>query len=131
MKDALMEDGKEPTHPQGVRRNLSNLGQSWEHPNLFSQVLDVPTSAIAGMVRGDSPVTSQAAAVRVLEKLSALQHQVLMAVDGLTDRELERLPQFSEYAPSTIRKRRSELWQLGRLREDGTRDGLTVWRVVA
>lgn len=116
--------------PQSVRRNLAALGQSWEHPNLFSQVLRVPTSAIAGMVHGDDPVTSQAAAVALLPKLSTLQAAVLAVADGRTDREIERLPQFSDYAASTVRKRRTELYQMGKLRPDGERDGLTVWRVI-
>lgn len=133
MIDALQADGltaPDSRKPQGVRRNLSALGQSWELPNLFSQVVSVPTEAIAGMVRGDSPLTSQAAAVRVLPKLSALQAEVLAVADGRTDREIERLPRFAAYAPSTVRKRRSELLQQGRIRADGDRDGLTVWRVV-
>ena len=128
-RDALRDDGLEvePRHPTGVRRTLSNLGQSWEHPNLFSEVLSVPTRDIAGMVRGDSPVTSQAAAVRVLPKLSTLQAAVLAVADGRTDRALEQLPQFAQYAASTVRKRRTELLQKGLIEPDGELDGLTVW----
>ena len=133
MRDAIQADGiadLDLRKPQSVRRNLSALGQSWELPNLFSQVLSVPTQAIVGMVRGESPVTSQAAAVRVLPKLSQLQAEVLAVADGRTDREIERMDVFARYAPSTVRKRRSELLQPGRIRSDGDRDGLTIWRVV-
>lgn len=131
-RDALQSDGLPvPSRKaQGVRRNLDALGQSWEHPNLFAEATSVPTAAIAGMVRGDSPITSQAAAVAILPKLSQLQADVLAVADGRTDREIERMDVFARYAPSTVRKRRSELLQQGRLRAAGDRDGLTVWLVV-
>jgi hypothetical protein len=61
--------------------------------------------------------------------LSQLQAAVLAVADGKTDREIERLDGFQSYAPSTIRKRRSELFQLGKLTADGERDGLTIWKV--
>lgn len=129
-RDALREDGidVEPRHPTGVRRNVS---ASWEFPDLFSQVLSEPTRKTAGMVRGNDPETSQAAAVGLLPKLSTLQAAVLAVADGRTDREIEAMPHFAQYAPSTVRKRRSELLQQGRLMADGDRDGLTVWRVCA
>ncbi len=133
MIDALSADGlpAPSQHPQGVRRNLSALGQSWEPGSLFAEiVLPTPTRELAGMVRGDSPETSQIAACSLLPKLSKLQAEVLAVADGQTDREIERMDRFAQYAASTVRKRRTELLQKGLLRADGERDGLTIWRVV-
>lgn len=50
---------------------------------------------------------------------------------GLTDIELERLAMFTKFAPSTVRKRRSELLAQGRLEKAGTRGGASVWVLVA
>ena len=50
--------------------------------------------------------------------LSELHERVLAAfrINGpMTDEVLERLPVFASLAPSTARKRRSELYQLGKL----------------
>ena len=116
---------RHPRHPEGQRVDHGQLAMSFGSP-----VFSTPTRDLLGMVRGDSPMTSQAAAVSLLPKLSKLQAQVLAVVDGLTDRELERLECFALYAPSTVRKRRSECLALGLLRPDGERDGLTVWAVV-
>lgn len=91
------------------------------------------TSRMAGrMTRATDPDTSVEAAGRVRPLLSTLQAQVYHAIaaaglDGLTDRELERLPEFSNRAPSTVRKRRSELYQANLLEPNGVRDRLTVW----
>lgn len=84
------------------------------------------------MTRATDPATSEDAAQRVRPLLSTLQAQVYHAIaaagmDGLTDRELERLPIFAARAPSTVRKRRSELLQAQLLEPNGVRDRLTVW----
>ena len=84
------------------------------------------------MHRAADPLTSRAAAAGILPKVNTLHEQVLSALaaagaDGLNDRQLEQLPQFAKYGPSTIRKRRSELYQLGYVTHRGTRDGLMVW----
>lgn len=73
------------------------------------------------------------AAVKIARKVNAL-HELVMAAfrehGTLTDRELERLPAFAHLGPSTARKRRSELFQLGQLiSTTERRDGLTVWRL--
>jgi hypothetical protein len=76
--------------------------------------------------------TERDAARRILPQLSTLHRAVLEALQdhgALNDRELEQLPRFAQYGPSTIRKRRSELYQAGRLVADGKRDGLTAWRI--
>ena len=82
--------------------------------------------------RAVDPSTSRDAARRVTRRLGDLHRAVVAAIaaagrDGLTDRELERLPQFAGLAPSTARKRRSEAFQAGLLIDAGRRDGLTVW----
>lgn len=86
-------------------------------------------------VRTSDPQTAHDAADAIAHKLSSLQQQVLTAFAtfgdrGATGREAEGLPCFSACAPSTIRKRITELHRLGRLTEAGERDGLTVYRYV-
>jgi hypothetical protein len=98
---------------------------------LFSAPNPAP-GGLPPMHRTADPQTSRDAAERVLPKVGTLHAQVLAAMAaagaaGLNDRELEQLPQFSRYGPSTIRKRRSELYQLGYVTHQGTRDGLMVW----
>ena len=66
--------------------------------------------------------------------LTPIQRQVLHALaeagsKGLTDRELETLPIFAARGPSTIRKRRSELFHAGRVVRIGRRDGMAVWSI--
>lgn len=58
--------------------------------------------------------------------------RILRNAGPMTDGELERMDCFSHYAPSTVRKRRSELYQDGRLAETGeVRSRMKVWRAVA
>ena len=69
---------------------------------------------IAGMVHADDPYTSIDAAIVVARRRSELHEKVLAAFvryGSMTDEQLENLPEFHEYGPSTIRKRRSELFQ--------------------
>lgn len=96
---------------------------------------DQPTTTL-GMVRTDDRETAVLAAETVLPKLNRLRTRVLALIaeagpDGLTDKELEQLPEFATYAYSTVRKRRTELYQAGYLVEAGVRDRLTVWTVNA
>lgn len=93
---------------------------------------DLPLFSPPPMVRENDAPTSLDAAARMRPKVNALHEQVLSALaaagaEGLNDRQLEQLPQFAHYGPSTIRKRRSELYQLGYVTHFGTRDGLMVW----
>lgn len=94
----------------------------------------IRAAAAGPMVRRRDRRTCRDAADRVRPVLSPLRLAVLDAVTaageaGLTDKELERLPQFAALGFSTARKRRSELYQLGYLREAGVRDRLTVWTI--
>lgn len=94
---------------------------------LFAPALpEAPTVAPA------DHVTSRMAAERVLPIAGSLRLRVLRAIascEGLTDAELERLPEFASYGFSTVRKRRSELFKARLVAGDGTRLGLTVWKL--
>src|SRR5215467_2455620 len=72
-----------------------------------------PPSDIAGMVRNPDHTTSIDAAYGVNEFKTKLQNRVYEILCGraMTDGELETLPEFSDYRYSTVRKRRSELFQ--------------------
>lgn len=122
-----------PRHPMSVQKNLSALGQSWEHANLHAEVVTVPASAIRGMVRGDSSTTSQAAAVRILPKMSILEARLLDLITyrPSTAGELERLDEFKgHYAMNTVRTRISALKRKGLIMDSGDdRDGMAVWKV--
>ena len=88
--------------------------------------------AWSAMTRVGDHQTSIEAARRVSAKLSELQRQVLQAFRDLgpmTDGQLEELPIFDDQGPSTIRKRRSELYRAGLLVKAG-RDAersMTIW----
>jgi len=95
---------------------------------------------IKGMVRRADHSTSVSAAVGVVKRdKSKLQAEVLAAFHELgpmTDGELEALPRFSQYAYSTVRKRRTELYQNGDLVDTGERrisvpshSAMKVWRL--
>lgn len=69
---------------------------------------------IRGMVHGDDPHTSVDAATVIARQRNELHEKVLAAFahhGAMTDEQLETLPEFLDYGPSTIRKRRSELFQ--------------------
>ncbi len=69
---------------------------------------------ITGMVHADDPHTSIDAATVIALRRNELHEKVLAAFaryGSMTDEELENLPEFRDYGPSTIRKRRSELFQ--------------------
>jgi hypothetical protein len=89
---------------------------------LFSDVL--PDVSITGMVHADDPHTSIDAAVVMAHRRTELHEQVLAAFrlyGNMTDETLENLPEFADYGPSTIRKRRSELYQQQALAVAGER----------
>jgi hypothetical protein len=79
---------------------------------------------ITGMTHRGDPSTSREAATAVARRRTELHAAVLAAFrlhGRMTDEELEKLPQFQTYGPSTIRKRRSELFQQGALVAVGDR----------
>jgi hypothetical protein len=74
---------------------------------------------LKSMVRRGDHATSRAAAVAVEPRLSELQAEIMAALrhhGAMTDEEIERLSCFSMYAPSTVRKRRTDLYKMGRVR---------------
>lgn len=89
------------------------------------------------MVRQGDHETSTAAAEKVVKFRNRLQESVLEAfreLGDMTDWTLENLDRFRTYGPSTIRKRRSELYQLGLLKAVGKqrRDNgipMTIWSI--
>ncbi len=84
------------------------------------------------MFRRPDHETSIAAARSVLPCRSELQSMILAALvmrGAMTDGELESMPAFKIYAPSTVRKRRSELFQAGQVAPTGeVRKRMKVWR---
>ena len=94
-------------------------------------LIDPPT------YRRSDPAPSRLAAEAVGRRASALHNEILDCFDQfhrLTDEQLESLPCFGHLAPSTVRKRRSELFQRGRLVADGTQENsrgrvMTRWKI--
>lgn len=88
-----------------------------------------------GMVHTGDPVTSKASAEVILQYRTELHEKVMAAFGArgpMTDEELEQLPEFAGYGPSTILKRRSELFHAGRLAVADTRTNsrgrkMVVW----
>ncbi len=94
---------------------------------------------IRGMVRKGDPFPCILAAEKVQRKASELHEAITKEVyrrrDGMTDQELEDLPRFSRYAYSSVRKRRTELFQAGLLIVIGSRKNnrgnvMQVWDLV-
>ena len=81
--------------------------------------------------------TSREAATRVRKIGTELHNRILARLSrrkALTDEQLESLAEFRSYGPSTIRKRRSELFHAGLITEAGTainRRGcaMKLWRL--
>ncbi len=92
---------------------------------------DLFTLADERLTRIPDHETSIAAAKAILPCRKVLQEQIVNALivrGPMTDGELERLPMFSGYGPSTVRKRRSELYQAGRVVPTGARrHGMKEW----
>lgn len=91
---------------------------------------------IKGMVRKPSHDTSIKAAESVVDKRTTLQRLVLDAFKirgNMTDEQLEQTPfPLKQYLPGTIRKRRTELYQMGILEIKGksinsTGSSVKVW----
>ena len=84
------------------RRVTLGLSQASLELPPASRIKDPPTAKESGRIFED-------------RGLGSLHRQVLAALeDGpLTDEALERRPEFAHLAPSTVRKRRSELYEIG------------------
>jgi len=92
---------------------------------------------LSGMFHRSDPSTSIDAARTIERRRTELHERVLVAFrehGPMTDAELEALPEFDRYGPSTIRKRRSELYQASQLVVVGERRNdrhcrMLVWSV--
>lgn len=85
--------------------------------------LDEMPVSIRNMTRFTDPDTSHEAAKKVSSRVTKLQEMVLYAFEQygpMIDEVLVGLPQFSQYADSTVRSRRSELVTKGKLVQVGT-----------
>lgn len=106
------------------------------------EAVDLPSAErpdISGMVHRDDPATSIDAAHVIERKRTELHERVITAFrdhGAMTDEDLELLPEFHGFGPSTIRKRRSELVQarvlvaVGERRNSRNRKML-VWKVAS
>jgi hypothetical protein len=97
-------------------------------------VTDLPLFAPVPLVRARDHRTSRLAADRVTPVLTPLRLKVYQTIRdagpyGLTAKELERLPQFADLAPSTARKRISELLASGHIVAIGVREGAKAWTI--
>ena len=89
---------------------------------LARQLALFPAQTAITMIHRGDPVTSRHAAVGLLPRLGSIHARVLDAfrrLGPMHDERLENSPEFAKYAPSTIRKRRSELYHAGRLVQRG------------
>lgn len=86
-------------------------------------VIEAPAAPdVTGMVRAEDHSTSIEAAQAVAPGRSELQERVLAALKAqgdMTDEELEQLPEFVGFGPTTIRKRRCDLYVRGDVVEIG------------
>lgn len=91
-----------------------------------------PTRTLRGMTRGHDAIESQRAAADVLPKLTEIQRKImdiLASAGPLNATDLERRVEFRNLAPSTCRKRISELKQLGKLVQVGRKDRMALWDI--
>lgn len=85
------------------------------------------------MVRKADAEEPRIAARAVLPATHGLRERIyaiLLSEGGKTDRELETRPEFQHFAPSSVRKRRSELFSVSRVARDGRRDKMAIWRAI-
>lgn len=126
MPNALLDVDSRP--PRGRRRTEAQMDLDFVRP-----VLAAGTRNLRGMVRGEGSVESQAGAVRVLDRLTDIQrrimHQLAAHPAGLNAKELEAMTLFADCGASTVRKRISELFQAGKIVQNGRREGCAVWRI--
>lgn len=103
--------------------------------DLFAWTPPAPKFNTPDMHRREDHATSIEASERVARscktELQAAVYAKLVELGPMTDGELEALPQFCHYGPSTVRKRRSELFHAGRVLDTGERRShMKVWKAV-
>ncbi len=107
-----------------------------EQPTLWQ----TPTSDIKGMARNPDRPTSIRAAEQTLssrDRVKAMVYHAFRENGAMTDGELEQLPQFQGIAINSVRKRRTDLLQEGKLEATGARRGhpdrpnsqMMVWKL--
>lgn len=124
MTDAVQHDGW-VQHPVGVRRS-KGLAVPQDEPSLFAQATSVPIREVVGMVHGNDPIESQAAAVRAKPTVEELRRRILhyVALHGPhTPLEMEECPEFADAGRYNVRRRCSDLTTSGRAVRRGTRGG--------
>lgn len=99
-------------------------------PDLWEEaVIRTPTRELRGMIREDSPMESQVAALRAKPRVAALQQRIISALvfyGPKTAKELEVLPELRDAGDYNVRRRCSELTKSGRLVRGATRDGAAL-----
>ena len=114
---------RESSMTDGSEREAAHLRadtSKWE-----SADLPLFVTPVREMARRGDPDTSKTAAVAISDRLSRLQREVLAAYrqhGAMSARQVENLPEFEFFAPSTIRKRVSELHGRDQLRDTGKVD---------
>jgi len=99
--------------------------------DLFAQkVIETPTRLIRGKVRGTDGLESQRAAVDALLSGPWIREKILQAIatEGpKTDGELENRPEFAHCGQTTVRCRRHDLSDAGKLVIVGRRDKMRLY----
>lgn len=120
------------SYEEGLERRRRELEAERLRESTEGTMFDRPVER--PMVRSTDPETSEQAADRIRACLSQLQMQVFTALlvrGPLTGKQLEQLPQFKDCAPSTIRKRLTELHAGGYAVATGkVVDGCSEYRAV-
>lgn len=134
MADALSSDGltpaperRVPRHPRGVRRSAAQLDMAFVEP-----VLATPTAEIRGMVRAESSIESQRAAVDALKGCEFIRWRILQILTSegpQNARQLEERREFARFGKSTVRKRITELKQARQVVAVGRVDKMAQWGI--
>lgn len=94
-----------------------------------ASIFDLPPA-----FRASDPITSKIAGRKQERSSRCAQMRrdilAILATRGMTSAELERLPQWTDAKPSTVRKRVSELLHQGKVRSIGIKEGGNIWAAV-
>ncbi len=135
-----MEDYREFNQKRGRGRKARPQQENTE-PSLFDQPRFAPTDPRTAHRHPDKETSVEAAerATRGSQRLKALIYEAFVELGPMTDGELEKLERFAAVpAINSIRKRRTDLLQEGRIEDAGERRGhpdrpnsrMIVWRRV-
>lgn len=110
-----MKTGMTPDEYESPKRRRSSKPKDESTGDMFAAPLHRKTDGEA----------SRDAAERVMPKMNDLRRRVLDAIKRngpITALEMEELPEFYGMAPTTVRKRCSELVQMGAVKENGVKE---------